>query len=146
MQRLWECGLSWDGPVPTEIYNSWERWHSDVLTLKTLAIPRGYFPVGVTAKSLKLHGFSDASEVAYAVLIYLRITGCNDSVSTSLVIAKTKVAQMKCVTVPRLELCGAVLVARLLHHVAKVLKVPGKNIYAGTNGMVVLSCLHGNPR
>ena len=116
--------------------------------LKTLTIARCYFPAGVTTKLLQLHGFSDASEVAYAgvVYMYLRITGCNDSVSTSLVVAKTKVAPIKCITMPCLELCGALLVARLLHHVAKVLEIPGENIYAWTNSIVVLSWLLGNSR
>ena len=65
--------------------------------------------------------------------------------STSLVTVKTKVAPIKRVTVPHLELRGAVLLAMLLHHVAKVLEVPGENIYAWTNGIMVLSWLRGNP-
>ena len=97
-------------------------------------------------RTLQLHGFSDASEVAYAGVVYLRIMGRKDSVSTSLCIAKTKVAPIKCITVPHLELCGAVLVARLLHRVAEVLQIPGENIYAWTNSVVVLSWLCGNPR
>ena len=97
-------------------------------------------------KIATIHSFSDASEVAYAGVVYLRIADCNDSVSTSLVIATTKVAPIKCITVPRLEICGAVLVDRLLHDVAKVLEIPGENIYAWTDSIVVLSWLHGNSR
>ena len=83
LQRLWEHGLSWDDPVPTEIFHSWEKWHSELPTLKKLTIPRCYFPAGITARTLQLHvhGFSDTSEVAYTGVVHLRITGCNDSVS-----------------------------------------------------------------
>ena len=92
-------------------------------------------PCGCHGKLLQLDGFSDASEVAYGRVVYLTIMGCNDSVSTSLVIAKTKVASIKCITVPRLELCGAVLLARLLHRVAKVLEISEGNICAWTDNI-----------
>ena len=100
----------------------------------------------VTTKSLQLRGFSDASEVAYAGVVYLKITDCNDLASTSLVKAKTKVAPIKRITVPQIEFCGAVMVARLLHHVANVLEVPAENSYAWTDSIVVLVWLRGNPR
>ena len=95
---------------------------------------------------IQLHGFSDASELAYAAAVYLRIVTIDDVVSVILVMAKTKVAPIKRLTVPRLELCGAVLLARLLYHVAKILSVPLEQTYAWTDSVVVLSWLRGNPR
>ena len=146
LQRLWESGIDWDDSVPTETHEVWKRWYSELPKLRNLIIPRCYFPTGVAVKSLQLHGFSDASEVAYAGVVYIRIVDCDDSVATALVIAKTKVAPIKRITVPRLELCGAVLAARLLRHVAKVLDIPDENIHAWTDSVVVLSWLRGNPR
>ena len=122
----------------------WKRWHSELPTLINL-IPWCYFPAGIVLKSLQLLGYSDVSEVAYVGVVHLKNTGCNDSVITSLIIAKTKVALIKCITVPFLEPCGSALVARLLHHVAKVLETRGENIYAWTNSIVVLSWPRGNP-
>ena len=68
--------------------------------------------------STQLHGFSDASECAYACVVYLHMLG---SVYSSLVISKMKVTHIKRLTVPWLELCGTCLLAELLYIVRDVL-------------------------
>ena len=67
-------------------------------------------------------------------------------IHTSLVMAKTKVAPIKRLTIPRLELCWAVILAKLIHQVAKILDIPTGRIYGWTDSLVVLSWLRGNPR
>ena len=57
--------------------------------------------------AIELHGFSDASEHAYAGIVYLRVFDSDGNVHVSLVMSKTKVAPIKCLTIPCLELCGA---------------------------------------
>ena len=96
--------------------------------------------------SIQLHGFSDASEAAYAGVVYLRLTDSNGRVHTSLVTSKTKVAPIKRLTLPRLELCGANLLAHLLYHVKDSLNIPLQDVYAWTDSTIVLSWLDGNPR
>ena len=59
--------------------------------------------------------------------------------------SKTKVAPIKRLTIPRLELCGAHLLARLLFHVREALRIPIQNFYAWTDSTIVLSWLEGNP-
>ena len=96
---------------------------------------------------MQLHGFCDASESAYAEVIYLRAVDPDGLVHISLIMAKTKVAPIKCLTMPRLELFGAVIVAKSLSHTAKILNIPNKQVYAWSNSVVVLSWLYvcGNP-
>ena len=96
--------------------------------------------------SKELHGFSDASEIAYAAVIYMRITDSQGRITTSLITSKTKVSPIQRQTIPRLELCGALLLAKLLDHSRKVLKIPLKDSHAWTDSTVVLSWLSGNSR
>lgn len=62
----------------------------------------------------ELHGFSDASTRAYAAAVYLQVTLPDESVTVTLLVAKSKVAPIKTLSVPRLELSAALLLARLV--------------------------------
>ena len=95
---------------------------------------------------MELYGFCDASEQAYAAVIYLRMMDLDGGIEVSLVTSKTKVAPIKRLTIPRLELCGAYLLAQLLHHVQQVFNLSLDQIYAWTDSTIVLSWLIGNPR
>ena len=146
LQRLWELKVDWDDPVPDSIKDSWLQWRSELQCLSDKHISRCYFPKGVTIESTQLHGFCDASEDAYAGVIYLRLTDLDGNVHVSLVIAKTKVAPIKRLTIPRLELCGANLLAQLLNHAKEVFHLSLRDIYAWTDSTIVLNWLSGNPR
>lgn len=97
--------------------------------------------VQVYVGSMQLHGFSDASEEAHSGVVYLRMV----DTFTSLTISMTKVAPIKCLTIPRLEICGACLLAQLLHYV-QVFHLPVNSIHAWTDSMIVLGWLVGTPR
>ena len=96
--------------------------------------------------STQLHGFSDASESAYAGVVYLRMIDSDGNVHISLVASKTKVAPLKRLTIPRLELCGAHLLTKLLEHIRLTLKIPIEDVYAWTDSTIVINWLDGNPR
>ena len=67
-------------------------------------------------------------------------------VHTSLMTSKTKVAPIKRLTIPCLELCSAHLLAQMLHYVKQVFHLPVDKVYALTDSKIVLSWLVGNPR
>lgn len=85
------------------------------------------------------HSFSDASERAYAGVVYLRMLDSDGNVHISLVMSKTKVAPIKRITIPRLELCGAHLLAQVLHHAREVFHLPLDSVYAWTGSTIVLN-------
>ena len=68
------------------------------------------------------------------------------AVHISLVMSRTKVALIKRLSISRLELCGAQVLAKLLHHVKGVFQVPLSEVYAWTDSTIVLNWLTGNPR
>ena len=91
---------------------------------------------------IELHGFSDASEQAYAAVIYVQITDHNGDVQVTLVTSKTR----ERLTIPRLELCGAYILAQLLHHVKQVFDLSLTQVHTWTDSTIVLNWLDGNPR
>ncbi|XP_055622908.1 uncharacterized protein LOC129766407 [Toxorhynchites rutilus septentrionalis] len=114
LQNIWRCKTDWDHSIPDELLDAWRRWTKLLKQLEQVQIPRCYFP-GYSDRSyhsLELHIFVDASEEAYAALAYFRIVD-SSGVRCSLVSAKTKVAPLKPLSIPRLELQAAVLGAKL---------------------------------
>lgn len=89
---------------------------------------------------MELHGFSDASEKAYAAAVYLRLTDNDGTIHSNLLVVRTKVAPVRTQSVLRLELCGALLLTRLLNGVAQGLQLdPSQSVFAWTDARVVLS-------
>ena len=140
LQRLWEQRID-RGTRP-----HLRRMASNLDILSTKHIPICYFNTSAQIASLELHGFSDALENAYPAVVYLRITDTFGRTHVSLVSSKTKVAPIKRLTIPRLELCRAYLLAQLLFHIQKVFNLPLRTVYAWTDSTIILIWLVGNPR
>ncbi|XP_043285556.1 uncharacterized protein [Venturia canescens] len=119
LQRLWLEKLNWDDLVSTEVRNSWVAFRQELSHIGTVSVPR-WLNIA-TGTSVELHGFSDASQLAMGAAVYVRVSGAGNQTTVSLVCAKTKVAPIKRLTIPRLELAAAVLLAKLTHHVQNVL-------------------------
>ena len=94
--------------------------------------------------TLQLHGFCDASQVAYAGVVYLRAVYEDTSTSMSLVFFKTRVAPLTTATIPRLELCGAQLLSKLLQTVRDSLYIPLHGVFAWCDS-ITLSWIHTTP-
>ena len=77
-------------PVPDEIQNEWRRWRSELQAISCKHMPRCYFPKEIKVNSLQVHGFSDASEAAYAGVVYLQIVDMEGKAHTTLVISRPK--------------------------------------------------------
>ena len=95
LQQLWKMGIYWDEPVLPSIHDGWLKWRSELHLLSGRHIHRCYFDKSSHVKSSELHGFCDASELAYAAVVYLQITGSHGDIQVSLVMSKTKVAPIK---------------------------------------------------
>jgi hypothetical protein len=114
MQTIWKEKIEWDEEVPDHIKRQWEEFNKDLRNLKDLKIPRAQ---SFNPTKSKLAGFSDSSEDAYSASIYLCTYEDNNEPTVSLVTAKTRVAPLKKQSLPRLELCGALLTTDLMQTV-----------------------------
>ncbi len=144
-QETWKRSLSWDKPVPDDIKDRWDTWIHDLPSVNSLAIPRRLSPSQRKTVFQSLHGFCDASSVAYGVAIYLRSVSEDGSISTTLVIAKARVLPVKPVTIPRAELLGAHLLAKMLSHTSSLLEIPPSQVFAWTDSEIVLYWLPKSP-
>ncbi|GFQ68663.1 integrase catalytic domain-containing protein [Trichonephila clavata] len=117
MQRLWKQQLKWDERVPTDIKLERKQLANDVQFVKDIKIPR--FLLVDSDNLFHLFGFSDASEKAYAAAIYCRSVSDTGKINVQLIIAKTRVAPLKTVSLPRLELCGAFFLSWIGSHASR---------------------------
>ena len=114
MQELCGQHLDWDEEAPTEIQEQWKSWLDDLPILKNICVPRCFKPK-VFRDNLpnKLHHFCNASENGYGAVSYLTMTDDQGETRICFVMGKSCLAPLKAMTIPRLELCRAVLAARL---------------------------------
>nr|XP_049699386.1 uncharacterized protein LOC126055216 [Helicoverpa armigera] len=112
LQEAWRRGVDWDQPLDEELSSQWRAWISHLEQLKNVNIPRCY-PGYSEATEIQVHVFTDASEKAYATAVYWRSTTRDNNVHVSLVMAKAKVAPLKLLSIPRLELQAAVMGTRV---------------------------------
>ena len=104
-------GLSWDEPVSTTIERSFRKWIDDLAPLAAISIPRHVAEVNPEDGAWTLHVFTDASQEAYAATAFVRVE-TKGRVTVRLLQAKTRLAP-KNATIPRLELLGCLIGARL---------------------------------
>lgn len=142
IQKLWYLKLDWDEHVPIELQGSCNQFRENLTHLNTLRIPRQVCN-GLPC-TIQLHGFSDASQSAYSACIYVRSVDESGAIDTQLACAKSKVAPLKLQTIPRLELCGALLLCKLRRQVLDSLSV-NPDCYYWSDSKVVLAWLKLQP-
>nr|XP_029719411.1 uncharacterized protein LOC109416182 [Aedes albopictus]XP_029719418.1 uncharacterized protein LOC115261655 [Aedes albopictus] len=117
-QQLWLSDVSWDNHLPASVEVPLKDIKEGLYLLEQIRIPRYMVSFG---GKVQLHGFSDASEMAYGAVIYSRARDDADNIFVNLVAAKTRVAPIKQVSLPRLELSAAALMAELMQRVTQAL-------------------------
>ncbi|XP_057335449.1 uncharacterized protein LOC130674197 [Microplitis mediator] len=144
LQRLWSEKLDWDESLPLELHTEWKTYCSQLQLLNQISFPRTI--MSSTIKNIQLHGFSDASEKAYGACVYLRVLDHQGKTRVQLLCAKSRVAPLKTITIPRLELCGAQLLATLITATVSAIKMTFDGIYCWTDSTIVLHWLNTSPQ
>ena len=120
IQELWKLRLDWDDEIPSNLANDWQQLIQELDLLSNIHVPR--FVVSAEAFQFQIVGFCDASLKGYCGALYIR-TITSTGIASQLLTAKTKLAPVKAVSIPRLELCGAHLLAKLYHSIQGFLQL-----------------------
>ena len=102
-----------DQPITGQVSDTWETCKTELLDMAKLSIPRCYNKSEGRMVQRQRHVFADASETAFSAVAYLRLQSEDGIHHCSFVLGKVKLAPVKPLTVPRLELQAAVLTVRI---------------------------------
>ncbi|XP_046555787.1 uncharacterized protein LOC124265044 [Haliotis rubra] len=131
--------IGWDEEIGKPSMKVWLQWLKDLPKLETLHLERCYKPQEFgKVTSAQLHLFCDASEVGYGICAYLRLTNEDNRIHCVLVMAKSRVAPLKKITTPRMELTAATVAVRLSEVILQELQYKTDNIFFWTDSMSVL--------
>ncbi|XP_072392248.1 uncharacterized protein [Diabrotica undecimpunctata] len=136
MQLLWLEKLDWDEGVPLHIQSEWLSFRDQLHELNKLQIQRNV--VLPNSVLIEMHGFCDASEVAYGAAIYIRSVDKKGNIFINLLFAKSKVAPVKKLSIPRLELSGALILSRLSKMVITSLNIQFNKIFLWSDSTITL--------
>ncbi|XP_033363073.1 uncharacterized protein LOC117241211 [Bombus vosnesenskii] len=143
LQRLWMLKIDWDESLPADVHTEWSKYYAQLPLLNNVEFPRK--TIINPAAEIELHGFCDASDRAYGACVYLRTITLDGHVCTRLLTAKSKVAPLKSLTIPRLELNGALLLASLATTVLQALPSNIARTVYWTDSTIVLHWINTSP-
>lgn len=144
MQHLWLLSLNWDDQVTPEMQRKWDCFCQQLPQLSNFRIDRCAFTPNLN--HVEIHTFTDASDVAYGACVYVRSVDTDGSIKVSLLASKSKVAPLKRLSIPRLELSAALIGSRLYEKIILALDVPVKASYFWSDSTVVLQWMKLPPR
>ncbi|XP_022180294.1 uncharacterized protein LOC111040631 [Myzus persicae] len=144
IQQVWSLKLGWDDPLSEDLRSKWTKFYLSLVVLNDLITPR--LALLADSASYEIHGFCDASQHAYGACIYIRSIKPSGNADIRLYTARSRVAPIKTTTIPRLELCGALLLSELAAEVknefSKInMALPTENIHLWTDSTIVLAWL-----
>ncbi|KAI9555910.1 hypothetical protein GHT06_018435 [Daphnia sinensis] len=129
LQDIWRLKGGWDEILPADILNRWGRFVEHLPMLELLNIPRSFLTKPQSAyRSFQLHAFSDASKDGFGVVVYLRAETSGE------------------LSIPKMELQGALLAVRLANYLLKELTLPISNVFFWVDAMTIVRWIHASHR
>lgn len=146
LREISQGTTGWDGELPQEYMNLWSEWINSLESLKDIKIPRCYTSQLSKATNTEIHIFSDASEKAIGAVAYLKTRFSDNSVSIGFLIGKAKLAPTKGHSLPRLELCAAVMAIEIHEIIRESLDIKPDSVKFYTDSQVVLGYINNTTR
>ncbi|XP_046803778.1 uncharacterized protein LOC124419208 [Lucilia cuprina] len=138
LQEMWLQNFDWDDVINDHLKSLWLQIKEDLPFIKDIEVPRYVF-TSLDERG-EIHGFADASQRAYGCCIYFRIL-VDGRYKTNLLIAKSKVAPIKAQSLPRLELCAAVLLSKTWNKIKLKMAKFVSSTWFWTDSKIVLQWL-----
>ena len=138
LQELWKAKVDWDDNLNLEQQKYWLKWLQGLSMVQQFRVPRCYHISGYKATIMELHIFCNASEVAYDAVAYIKFKFKTEKDHRTILMSKTRLAPIKTVSLPRLELNAAVIGVRLYKVIIKEIDLPINEIFFWTDSMLVL--------
>ena len=145
MQELWQEGYDWDEVLPPNLQEEWSLLFAELRKINNVTMPRCLSVCGSVGNPM-FCVFSDASENAFGACIYIRWQVGENEFETRFVAAKSRVAPLKKLTVPQLELQAAVLATRLHQTVMKETRFQVERSIFMTDSSIVLGWIKSTTR
>ena len=146
IQELFRLKVGWDERLPPEQLEMWERWLAELPYMGGFKVQRCVKPENGKIVSRELHHFSDASEAAYGVCTYVRQVDEEGVITVRLLMAKSRLAPLKQITIPRLELIAATLAVKQNEMIIKEIDEEIDQIHFWTDSMIVLKYIQNENR
>jgi len=127
----------WDEDVPEEIKRKWSRWLTSIPELQHFKVQRCLKPGGFEDPKIQMHHFADASDSGYGTATYLRLTNGTGEVECNLILSKARVAPIKQVSIPRMELSAATLAVKVDSMLKRELDIQGESIFWSDSQTVI---------
>ncbi|XP_057340571.1 uncharacterized protein LOC130677734 [Microplitis mediator] len=143
MQELWLKKLSWDTPLAANHQYKWRNFKNELKLISEIQIPRWIH--SSTCSTTEIHGFSDASQLAMAAAVFIKVHTPAHGVRVTLLCSKTKAAPLKRLTIPRLELTAAHMLAKLIKHCQSTLNLTQSPTYLWTDSTITLTWIKSHP-
>ena len=144
--RFGNLGKKWDELIPVELQKALQKVPYSYIAMPEICIPRTVHNL-IRNSASQLHNFVDASMAAMATISYLRTTNSQiGHQQASFLIRECKVATIKQISVPKMELKAAVLGVRLLQLIQREMTLTFDQIFLWSDIQVVLNWMASNKK
>ncbi|GFQ73078.1 integrase catalytic domain-containing protein [Trichonephila clavata] len=140
LQKLWLRKLNWEECLPEAIPPDWLNFVSSLKALEELKIDR--YLLTDSYEKLMLLGYADASESAYGAVVYMHCVKEDGTTITKLIASKSRVAPIKVISIPCLELSACLLLAQLVDKTCFSLQVHLDKVILHTDSTIAIAWIN----
>ena len=129
----------WDDELEMQNAQKWKGWLDELPLLEGFKVDRCLIPGNFgQCISLQLHHFCDASQEAYGTVSYLRLVNDRGVIHCSFLLGRSRLAPIRYMTIPRLELSAAVMAVKMHCLLQRELRLDIGDSVFWTDSMIML--------